>query len=493
MSGRGRGAAALLAVGVLLAGCTPGGASSPTPTATPTTRPFTVLTSQPIGSVDPVAATTETDATLVLNAFSRLMTVQPDTGALKPGLATDCLFKTETVVECTLPADVTFSNGDVLTSADVKFSIERAYRLGSAGTSAGLLDALDTVEAPDARTVRFNLKFPDAQFGFALATPAASIVDAKVYDPDQVRGLDQPLVGSGAFTVSAIDASHAVLDRRVASTGEGAVNALEIRVVADSAAAEGAIKDGTADVVWGALDAAAVQRLTTEISGSKDHTTAKGFTRISLPTVRQQQLRWTPGSEYRLDATLRDAVAVALQADRTATSLVPLGMSGHVDSFPVGGTPAVTRPDGARLRLTLGYSSKSPGLADLARTVRDRVENLVGVSLQLIPDSEATDLVLVDTQVWLNTPLGWLQPYLQEPLPGSAAKLAELDRLVRSTTDTGAKDAALAEIQKQAAVDNTVLPMAQTDGVLFVGPGVRVPTETFGPGWRLVLSGVSRA
>ena len=37
-------------------------------------------------------------------------------------------------------------------------------------------------------TVRFVLSRPDTQFGWALASPAASIVDEQVYDADEVRG-----------------------------------------------------------------------------------------------------------------------------------------------------------------------------------------------------------------------------------------------------------------------------------------------------------------
>ena len=90
-------------------------------------------------------------------------------------------------------------------------------------------------------------------------------------------------------------------------------------------AAEAAIADGTADVVWRSLDNAALQRVTDEIAGSSDKTTAKGFSRFALPGARVTRLVWNPASKLRRNADLRDGVAKALQADRTLDSLVPVG------------------------------------------------------------------------------------------------------------------------------------------------------------------------
>ena len=83
----------------------------------------------------------------------------------------------------------------------MKFSIQRAPRLDVPGSSASLLSTLRRIETPDHVTVRFVLSRVDTQFGWALASPAASIVDEQVYNADEVRPEDQPIVGSGPFAV----------------------------------------------------------------------------------------------------------------------------------------------------------------------------------------------------------------------------------------------------------------------------------------------------
>ena len=80
-----------------------------------------------------------------------------------------------------------FQNGHSLTSSDVKFCIQRALRLDVPGSSAPLLSTLRRIETPDPLTVRFVLSRVDTQFGWALASPAASIVDEQVYNSDEVR------------------------------------------------------------------------------------------------------------------------------------------------------------------------------------------------------------------------------------------------------------------------------------------------------------------
>ena len=84
----------------------------------------------------------------------------------------------------------------------MKFSIERATRLDVAGSSASLLSSLRRIETPDELTVRFVLSRVDTQFGWALASPAASIVDEQVYNADEVHEPEDPIVGSGPFAVA---------------------------------------------------------------------------------------------------------------------------------------------------------------------------------------------------------------------------------------------------------------------------------------------------
>ena len=174
---------------------------SPTPSGTPP-RPFTVMSTDLVRVTDPAAITDSASAVVSQNVFQRLMTAEPGQSVLKPDAARDCIFTSATTYSCTLNEGLTFHNGHALTSSDVKFSVQRATRLNVAGSSTSLLSSLRRIETPDPQTVRFLLSRPDTQFGWALATPAASIVDEEVYQEDDVRPPTESVVGSGPFAVA---------------------------------------------------------------------------------------------------------------------------------------------------------------------------------------------------------------------------------------------------------------------------------------------------
>ncbi len=471
------------------AGCvrTPAPLPSGSASASTPARPFTVLTAQKATTTDPAAARNDSDAMVALDLFQRLMLVQPSTQLLKPDLAKECLFTAERVFECTLPKDVEFSSGRTLTSADVKFSIMRALRL--APQQMSLLAALRSIETPDASTVRFRLKYPDNQFGFGLAVPAASIVDEAAYSADKVRPVDQPAIGSGPYRLESWDNQGLTITKFAQYKGPLGTDMPRIRVTwADSPTAEEAITDGQAEIVWRTLSPAAVDRLQDRAWRAQQQQEPVGYFRWGLPRIALQRLVWLPRSAHRSDAALRRAVAVALQEDRRASSILPSTIDGHADAFARGGRPKM--PTLRRgIALTMRFTNSSPAMEDLANGVRDQLEERLGISVQLVTESERADLELRDGAPLVNTALGWLQDYLKNPLPGSASKLAELEERIRSNSRDEVQLPALTEIQKQAAVDATVVPIAETDGVLFLRQRVDLVGEAFGPGYQLALWG----
>jgi peptide/nickel transport system substrate-binding protein len=470
----------------LIAGCS---ASNVQPTATSSARDFTVLVTGGIDTVDPAEATEVTDSILITAVYQRLMQVTSG-GDLKPDAATDCAFTSQLVYECTLPDTLRFQNGDVLDSSDVRFSIQRALRLDVPGTSIGLLSSLTRVEAPTANTVRFVLSRPDNQFGYALAGQATSIVDEQVYDSDTPLDLKTLPVGSGAYSLSEVNADGATFEKYSGYVGptSGQLDHIKLRVAADSIAAESAIEAGEADVAWNCLDSAAQQRISNEMSvnGNK---TASGFTQVALPGVKVTRLTWSPNSAARNNALLRDGVAKALQPDRTLDSIVPLGNVERSAAFPIGGRAKLPKIN-TRTTLTLGYDDSDPTQADVARRLRDAIEQLDGVSVR-VTTSTAADLYLSSHPAWINNALGWLQIYLDAPLPASAAKLVALEAHARNATGT-ARTADLSELQQQAAADLTVLPVSQESAFLLIGSGVSAGSE-FSSGQQLALTGFNRA
>lgn len=499
-TGARRALAALLALAVVgLSACD--SASEPpaptTPGATP--RPFTVVSTDRVTVTDPAAATDQASTMFALNVFQRLMTSAPGASVLKPDAARDCGFiESPTVYTCTLQKDLTFAGGDPLTASDVKFSIERALRLDVPGSSTSLLSSLRRIDTPDDVTVRFILSRVDYQFGWALASPAASIVDEQQYDADDIQPNDQPAVGSGPFVVTSFDedasAGSITFNRFPGYKGftPAAIDGLTYRTVADSATIEDAMQKGQVDVVWRGLNTAAVTRLSQQVGASPDKVTATGFTERVLPGTRVLQLQWSPSSRARRDKGLRTAIALALQGDRTSDSIVPAGIAGQTPTFPLGGkvTPKVSWK--TRINLTLAYDPTAPNAADLADTVRNRLEDTGGLSVRLAPGSRDADLVLVDRKAWTSTALSWLQPYVDDPLGSSLAQVdATVEAFEASVPDDAGSERLLASIQRQAASDLVLLPISQSDETVWVRGGADINTGSYGPGWQLGLFGIS--
>jgi peptide/nickel transport system substrate-binding protein len=312
-----------------LGGCTvPGTRPGPTPAqSSAAERPFTVVSTDPIRVADPAAVTDAGSAVLSLNVFQRLMTAEPGESVLKPDAARDCLFTSGTTYTCTLNKKLFFHNGDAVTSADVKFSIERAARLNVPGSSASLLSSLRRIETPDPMTIRFLLSRVDTQFGWALASPSASIVDRRIYDADEVRPVGQPIIGSGPFAVTSFADHELRLARNTKYVGHdpARANVMSYRTLADSAAVEEAMSRRSVDVVWRGLNAAAIARLSQQAGPNLDEVTADGFRLRVLTGVRVHQLGWSPASAKRCRGTARwtpTSPAVSRGTPRPSRSVV---------------------------------------------------------------------------------------------------------------------------------------------------------------------------
>jgi peptide/nickel transport system substrate-binding protein len=261
--------------------------------------------------------------------------------------------------------------------------------------------------------------------------------------------------------------------------------------VADSPTIEDAMTKGAVDVVWRGLDTPAVTRFSQQVSQNPNRETINGFTQNVLGGARVLQLDWSPTSRMRSNKALRQAIAVALQGDRTSDSIVPTDVVGHTAAFPLGGKakPKVTWK--SRINLTLGYDASMPNGQDIANQIRGRLENTGGLSVQLKPGVGDADLNLVDRKAWTATALAWLQPYLDAPLPGAASTVRTIETEFRATTDSGTADQLLAALQNQAAADLIVLPISQSDEHVYVRRGVEMSGGSYGPGWQLGFFGIS--
>jgi peptide/nickel transport system substrate-binding protein len=126
-----------------------------------------------------------------------LYTVGQDGKTLKPWLATSYTKSSDgKTYTFKLRPGVKFSNGDAMTSADVKFSIDDA-RAQTKGW--GYLDAaIKSISAPDPQTVVFKLKYPWAPFLADIALFANGIVP-KDFGGESRKEFYKHPVGTGPF------------------------------------------------------------------------------------------------------------------------------------------------------------------------------------------------------------------------------------------------------------------------------------------------------
>jgi ABC-type oligopeptide transport system substrate-binding subunit len=187
------------------------------------------------GTLDPAVADAETDSEIQQNMFNGLvkfdnsLNVVPDIAAAMPTVSSDGLTYT-----FKLRQDVTFSNGDKVTSADVLYSWDRgaAYQ-GSYATNLAAIAGYDKVSAntvnggaaleallekndpsvtlsglsaPDAYTVVAKLSAPAGWFlsAIALAGTTGQIVDknAVKQNPDNWWSNPATAIGTGAFKMT---------------------------------------------------------------------------------------------------------------------------------------------------------------------------------------------------------------------------------------------------------------------------------------------------
>jgi ABC-type oligopeptide transport system substrate-binding subunit len=220
-----------LAAGLVLAACNMG---NTTPRlASDQTLNFPILND--FSTLDPSLVSAETDWQITQNLFNGLikysndLRIVPDIASALPVVSADGMTYT-----FALRHDVTFSNGDKVTSTDVLYSWNRAvamqggnasnlsaiagYAAVSNNQAAGaaletLLEKSDPsvtmfgLTAPDAYTVKVQLSSPAGWFLPALAVPGSTgmLVDQNVVKNDFDNWWVRPatLIGTGAFKMTA--------------------------------------------------------------------------------------------------------------------------------------------------------------------------------------------------------------------------------------------------------------------------------------------------
>ncbi|MBO1331188.1 ABC transporter substrate-binding protein [Streptomyces sp. VRA16 Mangrove soil] len=230
-------ALAVTAIAVGAAACGPedskagsgGAASAPKKGGT-----LTVLNSSPQEDFDPARLYTSGGGNIPSLVFRTLTTRNREDGAagakVVPDLATDLgtPSKNATVWTYHLKDGLKYEDGSAITSADIKYGIERSFAAELSGGAPYLRDwliggadyegpykdkkGLDSIETPDEKTIVFHLNKPEGEFPYlATQTQTTPVPKAK----DTGTKYEQHPVSSGPYKVvkNEGDGEHLVLAR----------------------------------------------------------------------------------------------------------------------------------------------------------------------------------------------------------------------------------------------------------------------------------------
>ena len=125
------------------------------------------------------------------------LAVQPDLAESVPTVSSD-----GKQVTVKIRSGVKFHNGDPLTSADVKYTFDRIINPTNAAVARSFFGDVSTITAPDATTVVFDLKTPNAALIAYMAHPNTGIVSKKIGEANADLSKKETAIGSGAFKLA---------------------------------------------------------------------------------------------------------------------------------------------------------------------------------------------------------------------------------------------------------------------------------------------------
>jgi len=216
------------------------------------------------GSLDNADAYDNHAWEILQNTGEGLMKYKVASIDVEPGLATAMpkVSSDGTTYTYTLRDNLQFADGTPLTAQTFVDSLKRVQTLK--GQVEGLVTGyVDTVSAPDAKTVVFKLKGPIGFFNNMVATPPYYAVNPKIYKMDALNQFPATIDGSGPYRlVSYTPKQQAVLEANPKYHGKQPLSSRVIlRYFEGQAQLSAAVEKGDVDLAWRSLGAADIVRL----------------------------------------------------------------------------------------------------------------------------------------------------------------------------------------------------------------------------------------
>ncbi len=164
-----------------------------------------------------------------------------------------------------LNPNIKFHNGQMLTSADIRASLERILDPKTGSPVRSFFIDIENIETPDDSTVVLNLHKPNAALLVNLTHPNASIVSRDVI----ARGaLEREVIGTGPFKlVERVPDNYARFERYkdFHIPGLPRVDKLELRIVPDETSILAGLRAKTID--WAIVDDPNVVQVASRVQG----------------------------------------------------------------------------------------------------------------------------------------------------------------------------------------------------------------------------------
>jgi peptide/nickel transport system substrate-binding protein len=332
----------LLAPVLAACGGSDSGSSGGESIAVGTTDKFTATKDAP-APLDPAYAYDVGSWNILRQTVQTLMIQPKGEGDPVPEAAQSCDF-TDSGNEryaCKLRDGLKFANGDKITAADVKYSIDRARSIKADSGVFALLSTIDTVETQGDNEVIFHLKTADATFPFKLSTPVAGIINPDDYEKNKLRdGFD--VDGSGPYTLSADvkndEIVKATFTKNPNYKGTLKVNNSKVDMIsyADADKMGKALDKGDIDVMTRTMAPAQIQKLDSGADSNADLVEMAGLEirylafNTDAPSVKSKAVRQAMAQLINRGELVSKVYGTQAEP---LYSLVPASITGHSNSF----------------------------------------------------------------------------------------------------------------------------------------------------------------
>lgn len=317
-------------------------------------KPGTLRVAQSSDMVTMDIARTTSDYFVPMNVFDRLFETRMVNGeaTLVNSLCTDYTVSDDGLTyDFTIRDGVLFSNGEALTSEDVKYSFERLLTIAQQNTDIasevkggkammdGKASDLEGFVIKDDTHFSITLEGPNAGFPAELSSPAMSIVDEKTTRAAKNFGIDPAeTIGSGPYRiVEWVTNDHYTLEYNENYWGKKpSVERCVCYIIPDASTRDLMYRNEELDM----LDLASVDTTLVEKSYKVDYADKI----VSTPNVGETFMILNEKNTYLKDANVRKAINMAIDVDSIIESIyggeahhergiIPTGVWGHNDDL----------------------------------------------------------------------------------------------------------------------------------------------------------------